>query len=161
MSLSMKSNIFIVKTKPRENQWECVEHLWARIDATKCVTGHSAAITDMSRVPRSDILRDKQRRSLWNNTSTPGVPARLRKAKSMNRSRMCARTIQIRSKIRLAACQLGSQAILYRGHINSVCESYVYAHFYNQYIHKAYFTIAWYDQKASRHCRRCVAAHTD
>ena len=64
-------------------------------------------------------------------------------------------------QIRLAAWQLGSQAILYRGHINFVCESYVCAHFYNQYIHKAYFTIAWYDQKASRHCRRCVAAHTD
>ena len=64
MSLAMKSNIFIVKTKPREDDRECVEHLWARIDATKCVTGHSAASTDMSRVPRSDILRDKQRRSL-------------------------------------------------------------------------------------------------
>ena len=64
MSLAMKSDIFIVKTKSRENDRECVEHLWARIDATKCVTCHRAASTDMSRVPRSDILRDKQRRSL-------------------------------------------------------------------------------------------------
>ena len=64
MSLAMKSNIFIVKTKPREDDRECVEHLWARIDATKCVTGHSATGTDISRAPRSDILRDKQRRSL-------------------------------------------------------------------------------------------------